>query len=356
MLNKKYIFVGAILIILLFSTSISLAQIKLNKIINGPELKLTTDKGNYEIGKIVKIFFTNIGVETLCGEVPIVSYYNEYNELIYREAIYCYWKLEPSEFFNWAWDQKDFTNEQVPVGKYLAEGIISGIEKNYINPVSFNIIIDNPLDPPYGPTEGIINHVYTFCIDLPDSEEHEPYYIIWDWGDGSFSDWLGPFVAEETVCDEHSWNLTGYYEIRVGIRDFFQNITWTDPLIIHISKNNAPSIPIISGPLVGKPGQQYEWTFYSNDPEEDNISYYVDWGDYCGDSDWYGPYLSGEEVLIPKTYYSMGTFTIGSFAADEHGKESDWGSYTIKMPRHKGLYLPFLQLFNIIFRRFLLLI
>jgi len=228
-------------------------------------------------------------------------------------------------------------------------------DKNFIETESFNIIIYDPLDPPYGPTEGIVNYVYTFCIVIPNNQEYEPYYVIWDWGDGSYSDWLGPFVAEETVCDEHSWNLTGYYEIRVGIRDFFQNITWTNPLIIYISENSAPSIPIISGPLVGKPGIEYQWSFYSTDPEGDNISYYVDWGDYCGDSDWYGPFLSGEEALINKTYNYMGTFTIGSFAADEHLKESDWASYKIKMSRYKALYLSFLQFFNVFFRNLILL-
>ena len=292
MVNKKFIFVGVIVFTLLFSTSISLAQ---NILIN------IVKSANFEI--------TN---------------------------------------------HKDINNELLLREKFYIEGIISDNEKNFIDAVSSNIIINDPLDPPYGPTEGIVNYVYTFCIDLPDNQEYEPYYVIWDWGDGIFSDWLGPYDAEETVCDEHSWNLTGNYEIRVGIKDFFQNITWTDPLIINISENYGPSIPIISGPLVGKPGRKYQWTFYSTDPEGDNISYYVDWGDYCGDSDWYGPFLSGEEIMINKTYNYMGTFTIGSFAADEHFKESDWASYKIKMSRHKTLYSPFLQFLNIIFRKLFL--
>lgn len=47
-----------------------------------------------------------------------------------------------------------------------------------------NIFLYNSQGSPYGPTEGIVDIKYTFCIDLPDNVECEPYYVLWDFGDG----------------------------------------------------------------------------------------------------------------------------------------------------------------------------
>ena len=135
----------------------------------------------------------------------------------------------------------------------------------------------------------------------------------------------------------HSWSEPGVYEIRAGIKDVCQNEYWTDPLLIHITENNAPSKPIISGPTHGKVGVEYKWTFLSTDPEGENITYYIDWGNYCGSSEWNGPHPSGKEVQIGHTYYYMKTFTFSSFVADEHGKESDWTGFTVTISRSKTI-------------------
>ena len=120
-----------------------------------------------------------------------------------------------------------------------------------------------PPGPPTGPTEGGVNIPYTFCIDLPNDIECEPYFVIWDFGDGNTSEWSGPYIAGETICEMHSWSEPGYYEISVGIKDGCLNEYWTDPLIIHITENKAPIKPIISGPTHGKVGVKYKWTFLS---------------------------------------------------------------------------------------------
>jgi len=205
-----------------------------------------------------------------------------------------------------------------------------------------------PPGQPYGPTEGEINILYTFCIDLPDEIECEPYFVIWDFGDGYISEWTGPYAARDTVCEIHSWSEPGYYNIIAGIKDGCQNEYWTDPLIIHITVNNAPSKPIISGQTHGKIGVEYYWTFLSSDPEGENITYYIDWGDYCGSSEWNGPHPSGKEVQIAHTYYYKKTFTLSSFAADEHGKESDWTGFTVNISRIKTIS----SIFHLIVERF----
>lgn len=203
--------------------------------------------------------------------------------------------------------------------------------------VETNYFLYGPPNPPYGPTEGEINIPYTFCIELPDEIECEPYFISWDFGDGYISEWSGPYVAGEIICELYSWSEPGDYQIRVGIKDGCENEYWTDPLIIHITVNNAPCKPIISGPTNGRIGVEYYWTFLSTDPEGKNITYYIDWGDYCGSSEWNGPHPSGEEVQIGHTYYYVKAFTLSSFAADENGKESDWTGFTVNITKSKTI-------------------
>jgi len=87
---------------------------------------------------------------------------------------------------------------------------------------------------PYGPDKGFPGVNYPFCFDLPDESECEPYMIIWDWGDGDSSEWLGPYGAGETVCANHSWVEPGEYYILVMIRDNCSNTYWSDPWTITI--------------------------------------------------------------------------------------------------------------------------
>ncbi|UCD13625.1 MAG: hypothetical protein JSW60_08725 [Thermoplasmatales archaeon] len=100
------------------------------------------------------------------------------------------------------------------------------------------------LDPPYGPIEGFVGVDYTFCFDLPDDPECEPYYVIWDWGDGHVTSWIGPYSAGETVCANHSWDEPGDYEVKVAIKDGCGNEYWSDPLTITIHTTTGAELEI----------------------------------------------------------------------------------------------------------------
>jgi hypothetical protein len=43
--------------------------------------------------------------------------------------------------------------------------------------------------------------------------------------------------------------------------------------------NYPPEIPEINGPSTGKSGESYNYKFKSKDHEEDDVSYYIRWGD-----------------------------------------------------------------------------
>jgi len=89
-----------------------------------------------------------------------------------------------------------------------------------------------------------------------------------------------------------------------------------------LPSNSPPTSPEINGPSVGKVGVLYNWTFLSTDPEEDNINYYVDWGDGCCGGKYYGPYPSGQEVTINHTYEQKNTYLITAYAMDLLGDKS----------------------------------
>ena len=353
MKKRKCLFVGAVVLILLFSASSSLALVKSirkEQQSRGAELEVTTDKTVYEIGEMVTIFFTNIGDEILSGGGPIVTIYNNEDEIVYQEACYCWWEIEPGEYEEWPpWDQTNQHGNQVPVGKYTVEGFLSGGEENYVDTATFYIIGYDPPGPPYGPTEGVVNISYTFCIDIPDEDEFDTCYLVWDFGDGYITDPLGPYAAGETVCIDYFWSEPGDYEIRVGIKDSYDRWYWTDPLVVHIGDNSPPSKPHIDGPTIqyrpicGKAGEEYEYTFRSVDPDDDDIYYIVYWGDGTYD-DWFGPYTSGEEATANHTWNAKGHYTIKAKAKDIWGAESDWATMSIPIMGSRAMYTLFLNL------------
>lgn len=252
----KYPLVGIVFIMLVFSTIGSLgsseadnknAEIYIrNPCSMGPVLEVTTDKTVYSLGEPVTIFLTNVGDETLSGGGPIITIYDEEEEIVYQEATYCWHELEPGEYIEWPpWDQTNQQGQQVPVGEYVVEGFLSGGGENYVDNATFFIINYNPPGPPSGPNEGVVGEEYIFCFELPDNPECEPYYVMWDWGDGTMSEWSGPYVAGETVCASHSWDEPGDYEVRVGIKDGCGNEYWSDPLTITIHINTGPELEIV---------------------------------------------------------------------------------------------------------------
>lgn len=96
----------------------------------------------------------------------------------------------------------------------------------------------------------------------------------------------------------------------------------------------TPEIPIISGPIHGKVGEKYDWTFISTDPNDHDIYYWILWGDDTSSNEWIGPYKSGEELTVSHTYMKQGTFIIKAKVKDEHELESDWGQLSISMPKN----------------------
>jgi hypothetical protein len=90
---------------------------------------------------------------------------------------------------------------------------------------------DKPIKPS-GQVNGTINVEYTYITTTTDPDGGQVYYL-WDWGDGTRSDWLGPFVSGAQASAQKSWGVKGKYSIRVKAKDIFgAESAWSDPLPI----------------------------------------------------------------------------------------------------------------------------
>ena len=87
--------------------------------------------------------------------------------------------------------------------------------------------------------------------------------------------------------------------------------------------NEPPYTPIITGNTNGFADEQYDYTFSTDDPESDNIQYFVDWGDGTTTS-WLGPYESGIEATASHEWDESGTYQVQVKAKDIYGDESEW--------------------------------
>ena len=107
--------------------------------------------------------------------------------------------------------------------------------------------------------------------------------------------------------------------------------------------NEPPEKPTITDKAKGKPYREYEYKFVSTDPEENQISYFIDWGDNTS-TNWTTTLPSGEYYNSSHSWSEEGTYTIKAKAKDTYGDESDWAILTVSMPKSKAINTPlFLQ-------------
>jgi C1A family cysteine protease len=91
--------------------------------------------------------------------------------------------------------------------------------------------------PPTGLTDGIIEQIYNFETKSSDIDGHNIYYK-WDWGDGSSSEWKGPYDSDTYARARHSWSSQGNYQIKVKAKDVHgAESDWSEPLTIIMPRN-----------------------------------------------------------------------------------------------------------------------
>lgn len=173
-------------------------------------------------------------------------------------------------------------------------------------------------------------------------------FYEWDWNnDGKFDEYYNIPTAT------HSWPEEGHYQVTLRITD---NVNLkskkTETIIID---NEPPGPPTIAGPTGGKPKIEYAYTFVSIDPNDQDIQYYINWGD--GDEGWTDEYYpSGKVITFNHSWKNIGTYTITSQAMDPQGYKSKYSTFEVTIPRDKMIndlfYIQFLDRFPFLIRIF----
>jgi C1A family cysteine protease len=91
-----------------------------------------------------------------------------------------------------------------------------------------------------GPSRIKIGEEYTFTASTPETDG-EAYYWFFDWGDGSNSDWLGPYGPNDSVSISHIWDKKG--EVNVKVR-YMEDEIYSDfsTLGLPVQKNELSTI------------------------------------------------------------------------------------------------------------------
>lgn len=246
--------------------------------------------------------------------------------------------------YEWDWDND---------GVYDDASANPTITHTWTNPGSYRVVLrvtDNasltkrktktvtirnnpPLTPTIsGPSTGTIYHDYLFSLGSISDPESDSVYCQWNWGDGNITDWLGPYPSGSEISLSYAWSIVGVYEIKARLKDTYEEMSnWSEAHSMTIVENNPPEIPVIQGPVKGKTGVNYLYKIITTDIENDNVYYYVDWGDNIT-SGWCGLYDSGEQISASHRWSQNGTFVIKVKAKDVWGAESGWGKLSVQIP------------------------
>jgi len=186
---------------------------------------------------------------------------------------------------------------------------------------------------------GIVNsgESITFTTQTTDPERNGIYYLF-DWGDGTNSEWIPPIASGNPISYSKTWSSPSDndYYVKVKAMDVYGfESDWSDIIKVTV-KNNPPLKPLKpTGPRVGKPDNSYTFNAKGTDPNGDDIYYFFDWGD-GNTSGWLGPYQCEFQVEVENSWNLAGSYEIKVKVKDIHNGESEWSdplSFSIQKSR-----------------------
>lgn len=150
--------------------------------------------------------------------------------------------------YDWLWNFGDgsTSTKQNPSHTYSSKGtytvsltVTDGFDQKDTVEATIKIIANNAPnkpDAPSGQSKGKVRKTHTFSCVTTDPEEDNLYYKF-DWGDGTYSDWIGTYESGETASLSHSWDKMGSYNVRVKAKDIYHDESeWSNPTPIQMSK------------------------------------------------------------------------------------------------------------------------
>jgi hypothetical protein len=117
--------------------------------------------------------------------------------------------------------------------------------------------------------------------------------------------------------------------------------------------NNDPSSPDITGPSNGASYKELTFVFNSNDPDNDDVKFLIEWGD--GNTASTEFVESGQDLAVKHEWLEPGDYIIIASAQDSRGATSSDSTFQITIPRNKALELEVFELFPNLYRIFQIL-
>gem|GEM_PF-514385 len=208
----------------------------------------------------------------------------------------------------------------------------------FMNPVSMNNI-EPDVPTLSGKTEGYQWVEYDYFAYTNDSN-YDCVLYKFDWGDGTFSEWVGPFGNWMMGTASHLWSNYGTFNVRVKAKDVKgAESNWSDILQMNVTSNDYPTKPEVTGPSEGIAGHWITFSVKSIDNDSDQICYVFDGGEEY--TIWTSYASSGEMVNISyrwgETWYKIEDERIFTFkirGQDIHGAYSPWYIQDITIINH----------------------
>ena len=177
---------------------------------------------------------------------------------------------------------------------------------------------------------------------------------VWDniknqWSDGA------DLYGQNRYIDSFAGNRDGY--LRGNIRENFEDFigpndeialllyaerpadrSFHDYVYVKVSiLNDSPDPPVINGQTSGEPETSYTYTFTSSEPDDEDVSYYIDWGD-GSITDWTGFISPGTPYSESHIWDTRDTYQIKAKSKDNSGAESGWSTLDVQIPRNRVLF------------------
>ena len=118
--------------------------------------------------------------------------------------------------------------------------VVTGFNKI---PYMATLLVGEPNLPPEKPAKptgrasGEPGKTYLYSTTTTDPDGDGILYQ-WDWGNGNFSEWVGPYASGNTISTQNTWSEKGTYSVRVKAKDIQgHESNWSDPLDITMPYN-----------------------------------------------------------------------------------------------------------------------
>jgi PKD repeat protein len=314
-----------------------------------------TSPGTYYITLVVEDNFNNINKDTITIQIlnnppevsftffPINPTTQDEIQFIDNSMPGCYTTL------TWDWDFGDGynaniqnpTHQYIDDGTYLVTLVVVDCQEGPGSASRYVVVSNTP------PNANIIS-----ISPNPANENDEiTFNGFGEDLDGIIENYYWESNIDGFLSNEISFNTIslseGIHEISFKVQD--DDGDWSEIVTQNLDINNIlnlpPTIPTIQGETSGEKDNIYEYKIKSTDPEQDDITYCIDWGDGTPEV-CFGPFSSGEEIKVNNSWKDEGEYVIRVKARDTNGGESDWGILKITMPKHKFVNLDLFKSHN----------